>query len=122
MSFRTLTDSRRQSSHGEVAALQPPVNPDTVGMAGAGNDDTIERLLDAARNWAHGTAWVFYRAGEQMHRVGQGDSRVQWPSSIANEDFDAFCRASNLHRWPTGKGESVLGWLLAPVNDAPPAR
>ncbi|VVM36709.1 EAL domain-containing protein [Pseudomonas fluorescens] len=118
MSFRTLTDSRRQSSHGEVAALQPPVNPDTVGMAGAGNDDTIERLLDAARNWAHGTAWVFYRAGEQMHRVGQGDPRVQWPSSIANEDFDAFCRASNLHRWPTGKGESVLGWLLAPVNDA----
>ncbi|MNX54975.1 Cyclic di-GMP phosphodiesterase Gmr [compost metagenome] len=118
MSFRTLTDSRRHSSHCEVAALQPMVNPDAVGMAYAGNDDSIEHVLDSARHWAHSTAWVFYRAGEQMHWVGQGDPQAQWPSSIANEAFEAFCRTSNLHRWPTGRGESELGWLLAPVNEA----
>ncbi|MDF9773046.1 sensor domain-containing phosphodiesterase [Pseudomonas baetica] len=118
MSFRTLTGSPRQSSKGEVAALQPIGKLDTVGKAYADNDDTIEHLLDSARNWAHTTAWVFYRAGEQMHWVGQGDRRVQWPSSVVNEKFDAFCLASNLHRWPTGRGESVLGWLLAPVKDA----
>ncbi|MDP9655987.1 UNVERIFIED_ORG: diguanylate cyclase (GGDEF)-like protein [Pseudomonas putida] len=118
MSFRTLTDSRRHSSHCEVAELQPVKSPDTVGKVYAGNDDSIEHVLDSARHWAHSTAWVFYRAGEQMHWVGQGDPRVQWPSSIANEAFEAFCRTSNLHRWPTGRGESELGWLLAPVNDA----
>lgn len=118
MSFRTLTDYPQQTSHCNVAALQPPGNPDTVGMAYAGNDDTIEHLLDSARNWAHTTAWAFYRAGEQMHWVGQGDPRAQWPSSVANEEFEAFCLTSNLHGWPTGRGESVLGWLLAPVKDA----
>ncbi|WP_458374608.1 hypothetical protein [Pseudomonas laurylsulfatiphila] len=87
MSFRTLTDSRRHSSHCEVAALQPMVNPDAVGMAYAGNDDSIEHVLDSARHWAHSTDWVFYRAGEQMHWVGQGDPQAQWPSSIANEAF-----------------------------------
>jgi diguanylate cyclase (GGDEF)-like protein len=87
-------------------------------MLAAGNQNTLEHLLDAARSWAHTTAWVVYRAGEQMHLVGQGDPRVQWPSSIANDEFEAFCSTWRLHRWPTGTGESVLGWLLAPVGDA----
>lgn len=87
-------------------------------MAYAGNEPTIEHLLDSARNWGHTTAWVVYRAGEQMHLVGQGDPRAQWPSSIANEAFEAFCLTGQLHRWPTGKGESELGWLLAPVDHA----
>ncbi len=87
-------------------------------MAYAGNEDTVEYLLDSARNWAHTTAWVVYRAGEQMHLMGQGDPRMQWPSSIANEAFEAFCQSRRLHRWPTGSGETVLGWLLAPLEDA----
>ncbi|VVM79435.1 hypothetical protein PS858_00639 [Pseudomonas fluorescens] len=87
-------------------------------MAYAGNEPTIEHLLDSARNWGHTTAWVVYRAGEQMHLVGQGDPRAQWPASIANEAFEAFCLTGQLHRWPTGKGESELGWLLAPVDHA----
>jgi len=118
MSFRTLTGSPRQSSNDAVAAFHPPGNPDTVGMSCPGNEDRIGQLLDSARNWAHTTAWVFYRAGEQLHRVGQGDPRGHWPSSVANDEFEAFCLASNLHRWPTGRGESELGWLLAPVADA----
>lgn len=87
-------------------------------MAYAGNEPTIEHLLDSARNWGHTTAWVVYRAGEQMHLIGQGDPRAQWPASIANEAFEAFCLTGQLHRWPTGKGESELGWLLAPVDHA----
>jgi diguanylate cyclase (GGDEF)-like protein len=117
MSFRPLTDSPWQSKDCDAVASQLKGNPDTAGMADAGNEDTIEQLLDSARNWGHTTAWAVYRAGEQMHLFGQGDPRVQWPTSVANEQFDAFCSARRLQRWPTGKGESVLGWLLAPVTD-----
>ncbi|MDB6143556.1 MAG: diguanylate phosphodiesterase [Pseudomonas sp.] len=118
MSFRPLTDAPRQSNDCDTVASQPKGNSGTGGMAYAGNEDTIEHLLDSARNWAHTTAWVVYRAGEQLHLVGQGDPRVQWPSSIGNDEFEAFCLTWRLHRWPTGTGESVLGWLLAPVGDA----
>ncbi|WP_166360301.1 sensor domain-containing phosphodiesterase [Pseudomonas akapageensis] len=118
MSFRPLTDSPRQSIDCDVVASQLEANLDAVGMACAGNEDIIEQLLDSARNWAHSTAWAVYRAGEQLHLVGQGDPRMQWPSSVANEELEAFCLTWHLHRWPTGRGESVLGWLLAPVNDA----
>ncbi|WP_028623223.1 sensor domain-containing phosphodiesterase [Pseudomonas sp. Ant30-3] len=118
MSVCPLTDSLRQSNDCEVAASQPKGNLGRVGMAYAGNEETVEHLLDSARNWAHTTAWVVYRAGEQMHLMGQGDPRMQWPSSIANEAFDAFCQSRCLHRWPTGSGETVLGWLLAPLDDA----
>jgi len=118
MSFRPLSDSALQSKGCDVAASQLKWNSDTVGMAYAGNEDTIEQLLDSARNWAHTTGWAVYRAGEQMHLIGQGDPRMQWPSSVANEAFEAFCSSWRLQRWPTGRGESVLGWLLAPVDDA----
>lgn len=87
-------------------------------MVGVGRDDTLEPLLDLARNGCHTSAWAFYRAGEQMHWVAQGDPQAQWPSNIENEAFEAFCQARRLHRWPTGRGESELGWLLAPEADA----
>ncbi|WP_223505019.1 EAL domain-containing protein [Pseudomonas sp. GL-RE-29] len=118
MRIRPLIDSPQQSNDCDVVASQPKGNSGAVGMAYASNADTIEQLLATARNWSHSTAWVVYRAGEQLHRVGQGDPRVQWPSSIANDEFEAFCLTRRLQRWPTGKGESVLGWLLAPASDA----
>ena len=118
MSVRPLTGSALQSNDCGVVASQRKGNSETVGMAYAGNEPTIEHLLDSARNWGHTTAWVVYRAGEQMHLIGQGDPRAQWPASIANEAFEAFCLTGQLHRWPTGKGESELGWLLAPVDHA----
>jgi diguanylate cyclase (GGDEF)-like protein len=117
MSFRPLTDAPRQSNECDSVAAQRKGNSDTAGMLSAGTHNTLEHMLDAARSWAHTTAWVVYRAGEQMHLVGQGDPRVQWPSSIANDEFEAFCHTWRLHRWPTGTGESVLGWLLAPISD-----
>lgn len=118
MSVRQLTDSPRQSNDCDVVASQPKGTSGTVGMAYAGNENMIQQMLDSARNWAHTSAWAVYRAGEQLHRVGQGDAWMQWPSSIPNEEFDTFCRTRRLHRWPTGKGESELGWLLAPVSEA----
>ncbi|WP_433765454.1 EAL domain-containing protein [Pseudomonas putida] len=122
MSFRQLTGSPRQSNDCDLVASQLIGNSETAAVAYAGNDDMIEHLLDSARNWPHTTAWAVYRAGEQMYLVGQGDPREQWPSSVSNEEFEAFCRTRRLQRWPTGKGESVLGWLLAPLdNDAQPA-
>lgn len=118
MSVCPLTDSAPRSNDCEVAASQPKGNLGRVGMAYAGNEETVELLLDSARNWVHTTAWVVYRAGEQMHLMGQGDPRMQWPSSITNEAFEGFCQSRSLHRWPTGTGETVLGWLLAPLDDA----
>jgi len=118
MSFPPLTDSLRQTNSREVISSKPNVNPDSVGMAYAGNSGMIEQLLDSARNWVPTTAWAVYRAGELMNLVGQGDPGLPWPSSVANEEFDAFCQSRCLHRWPTGKGESELGWLLAPLKDA----
>ncbi|MDR6957823.1 diguanylate cyclase (GGDEF)-like protein [Pseudomonas brassicacearum] len=117
MSFRPLSDPRRQPND-YTATPHQKENSDAFGMAYAGDEDTIEQLLDSARHWAHTTQWAVYRAGEQMHLVGQGDAGVQWPSSVANGEFEAFCQTWQLHRWPTGKGESVLGWLLAPVDEA----
>ncbi|MBD9440124.1 EAL domain-containing protein [Pseudomonas sp. PDM04] len=117
MSFRPLTGSPLQSDDDGVAASALEGNSGSAGKAGAGNQDTIGHLLETARHWGHTTAWVVYRAGEQMHLVGQGDPRVQWPSSVANEDFEAFCQDWRLQRWPTGRGESELGWLLAPRDD-----
>ena len=113
MSFCPLSDSPQQS----FVATLPKSRPDAVGMAGAGNEAAIDQLLTSARHWAHTTAWGVYRAGEHMHLVGQGDPQAKWPSSVASEEFEAFCQARHLHRWPTGRGESVLGWLLAPIKD-----
>ena len=118
MSFRPLTGSSRPSNDRDVVAAQRTGNSGTGGMADTGTEATIEQLLDSARNGAHSKAWAVYRAGEQMHLVGQGDPAAQWPPSVAHEAFEAFCLAAGLQRWPTGRGESVLGWLLGPNTDA----
>jgi len=118
MSFRTRIDSPRPAAVCVAASAPPNDYPATVGMARAGSEDSIEQLLDAARNGVHTRKWVFYRAGEQMHWVGQGDPSAQWPSHVENEEFEAFCQARQLHRWPTGRGETALGWLLAPQDAA----
>lgn len=119
MSFLPLTaDASRQSNDCDAVASQLKENPDTLDMAHADSGDSIENLLEAARNGAHSKAWVVYRAGEHLHLVGQGDAQAQWPSTVSNEEFAQFCQTRGLHRWPTGRGETVLGWLLAPVNEA----
>ncbi|PKH19089.1 diguanylate phosphodiesterase [Pseudomonas sp. 43NM1] len=119
MSFLPLTaDASRQSNDCDAVASQLKENPDTPDMAHADSGDSIENLLEAARNGAHSKEWVVYRAGEHLHLVGQGDAQAQWPSTVSNEEFAQFCQTRGLHRWPTGRGETVLGWLLAPINEA----
>ncbi|MEB0043632.1 MULTISPECIES: EAL domain-containing protein [unclassified Pseudomonas] len=117
MSIRPVIDAPQQPNMSDTVTPQSIGKPG-VGMTAAGSENSIKHLLDAARTWPHTTAWVVYRAGEQLHLMGQGDARGHWPSIIANEAFDAFCETWRLHRWPTGTGESVLGWLLAPLDEA----
>ncbi|WP_017906797.1 sensor domain-containing phosphodiesterase [Pseudomonas asplenii] len=117
MSFRPLTDSSRQANDCDTVVDQPASHSDSAAVI-AGAEGTIEQLLDSARNEVRTRAWAVYRSGEELHLVGQGDPQAQWPSIVSNDEFEAFCRARRLHRWPTGRGESVLGWLLAPVGQA----
>lgn len=89
--------------------------PDAASLHAA---DELAALLGSACQAAHTQAWVIYRAGEQLHRVGAGETCRDWPASIDNDDFEGFCTARRLYRWPAGRGEQVLGWLLAPIGEA----
>lgn len=82
---------------------------------------SVEALLAAARAWQHSTEWAWYRAGEQLHRVATGHETHSWPAVIEPEQLQPFCARRQLQRWPTGHGEDVLGWLLAPADEAQPA-
>lgn len=82
------------------------------------DEPPVEALLQAARAWPHSTEWAWYRAGEQLHLITSGRETHPWPAVIAPHQLQAFCTRLQLHPWPTGRGESVLGWLLAPVAEA----
>ncbi|TCK39522.1 diguanylate cyclase/phosphodiesterase [Paraburkholderia sp. BL8N3] len=92
-------------------------DPDDVDSAAA-SAPSIDALLRAARGSGCPAAWAWYRAGEQLHLAGQGDAPLDWPRSIADERLAPLCAAHGWHRWPTGRGESVLGWLVAPAEHA----
>ncbi|RFU49422.1 EAL domain-containing protein [Paraburkholderia sp. DHOC27] len=81
---------------------------------------TLEAQLRAARDsgqpWA--ATWAWYRAGEQWHLGGQGSASPEWPQAIASDRLAQLCAERGWHRWPTGWGESVLGWLIAPAAHA----
>ena len=79
-------------------------------------DASLEAILQHARAWPHSTAWAWYRAGEQLHLEGQGDLQRHWPQVLANHELERFCESCELQIWPTGQGETVLGWLLAPTH------
>ncbi|WP_213881770.1 EAL domain-containing protein [Pseudomonas sp. dw_358] len=94
-----------------------------TGQPMANDDCSAASCLDDEQPLAHSdtsamSRWVAYRAGDQWHLVGQGNPAAQWPASLEHEEFETFCSRHDLCRWPTGKGESVLGWLLAPQTDA----
>ncbi|KNC16266.1 diguanylate phosphodiesterase [Pseudomonas sp. RIT-PI-a] len=77
---------------------------------------SLEAILQQARDWPHSTAWAWYRAGEQLHLEGQGDPQRHWPLVLANHELQRFCDSCGLQLWPTGQGEAVLGWLMAPLH------
>ena len=75
----------------------------------------VEALLRDAASINCCREWAWYRAGEQLHLAHRGDAPLHWPRSIPEEGFEAQCAAHGWHRWPTGRSEGVLGWLLAPA-------
>ena len=82
---------------------------------------TIEAQLRAARSCGHQWArtWAWYRAGEELHLAGQGeDAAGEWPQDLAQGQLAQLCALRGWLRWPTGCGESVLGWLVAPAEFA----
>lgn len=95
-------------------------NPSTLALppVGTGSADelSLEAILREAHDWPHSTAWAWYRAGEQLHLEGQGDLQRHWPAVLANHELKRFCDSCDLQIWPTGQGEAVLGWLLAPIH------
>jgi diguanylate cyclase (GGDEF)-like protein len=78
----------------------------------------VEALLAAAQAWQHSTEWAWYRAGEQLHLIATGHQAHVWPVVIQLDQLRTFCARQQMHCWPTGQGEGVLGWLLAPTGEA----
>src|SRR5471032_2553899 len=112
MSTPLIQDLRH--SNGSVATGSE-ASMDAFSPRSSGDEDTIETLLAAARADSPDVVWAAYRAGEQMHLLGQGGPGGQWPTLICRDHFDAFCDARQLQRLATGRGEGVLGWLLVPA-------
>jgi hypothetical protein len=81
-------------------------------------DSSVDVLLRTARAQVDTTEWVWYQVGEDLHLAGQGDASQTWPCLLTADTFHAFCTARRLCLWPTGSGESILGWLLAPASHA----
>lgn len=77
----------------------------------------IDELLAAARLQLPDIPWAIYVAGEQKRLLGQSDFPHDWPEQIPVDHFETFCSHGQVHRWMTGRGEEVLGWLLAPLAE-----
>jgi len=74
---------------------------------------SLARLLAGAREEIPDPAWAFYRAGEHLQLTGQSEAAIDWPPTLDEQGLDEYCQQAKLRRWPTGRGENVLGWLLA---------
>lgn len=111
MNSRVLNPDRRPLNPSKGASDAVVTETGFAAVPGL-QDDTIECLLRATRNAVPTLNWAAYRAGEHMHLLGQGDPSTTWPRLIARDAFDGFCDELGLHRWATGQGESVLGWLI----------
>jgi len=103
-----------------VTAADPATVTATDEKVFAGVASSIDALLREAAAMGCPRQWAWYRAGEQLHLERRGDAPLPdaqaWPHSIAEERLAETCATQGWHCWPTGHGESVLGWLLAPVG------
>ncbi|MFF7709136.1 EAL domain-containing protein [Pseudomonas sp. NPDC007930] len=82
----------------------------------------LDQVLRQATHAGHSQQWGFYRVGEHLQLAGHGQEAFNWPATLDDGALDAFCAEQQLHRWATGHGEQVLGWLLAPraLHESPP--
>ncbi|SAK62143.1 diguanylate cyclase/phosphodiesterase with PAS/PAC sensor(s) [Caballeronia temeraria] len=101
-----------------ATALEPASVAATDEKIFASVASSIDALLREAAAVGCPQQWAWYRAGEQLHLERRGDASDSqaWPHSIAEERLADMCAARGWHCWPTGRGESVLGWLLAPAT------
>lgn len=75
-------------------------------------------LLDALRLAQPKARWAAYAAGEHKRLLGCDAHPLDWPTCISGAEFESFCRAYDLRRLAAGRGEQVLGWLVAPQAQA----
>jgi diguanylate cyclase (GGDEF)-like protein len=98
----------------------PTANVSTASAAhasqGEGVAPSIESVLCEATSADRPQQWAWYRAGEALHLEGQGQAQLGWPESLVEAQLEETCAARGWHAWPTGRGESVLGWLIAPAR------
>ncbi|SAL41642.1 diguanylate cyclase/phosphodiesterase with PAS/PAC sensor(s) [Caballeronia cordobensis] len=102
-----------------ATAVEPATVTASGEKSGACAAPSIDALLREAAATGCPQQWAWYRAGEQLHLERRGeapDGRNDWPHSLAEERLDETCAAHGWHCWPTGRGECVLGWLLAPAT------
>ncbi|MGF6598729.1 diguanylate cyclase (GGDEF)-like protein [Paraburkholderia sp. GAS448] len=79
---------------------------------------SIDGSIREAQGASNGRPWAWYRAGEQLDLASTSDMPLDWPHTIAEDALTAMCAARGWCAWPTGRGETVLGWLLAPAGYA----
>jgi len=103
-----------------ATAVEPATVAATDEKIFASVASSIDALLREAAAMGCPQQWAWYRAGEQLHLERRGDAALpdaqEWPHGIAEERLTEVCIDNGWHCWPTGRGESVLGWLLAPVT------
>jgi diguanylate cyclase (GGDEF)-like protein len=78
-------------------------------------------VLESGKPASTPGAWAAYRFGEALHLVeqaGESGPAQSWPVILSEAEFERMCLARDLARWPTGQGEGVLGWLVAPRAQA----
>ncbi len=116
--YSHVSNSDQRASFADEQAWQQTEGCVETTLALMPDENPLESLLRTARLSAPRLSWAAYRAGREMHLLGQGQGGVEWPRLIARDEFDAFCRAQGLQRWITGHGESALGWLLSSERDS----
>ncbi|OTP79961.1 sensor domain-containing phosphodiesterase [Caballeronia sordidicola] len=104
-----------ESGDASVAAFARPA-PDAPMRATM--DTCIDSLLRNAATLADTPCWAWYQPGAGMHLAAQGSLDNAWPAVLSVDEFHAYCTTHRLCLWPTGSGENILGWLLAPAAEA----
>jgi diguanylate cyclase (GGDEF)-like protein len=80
---------------------------------------SIDAMVRTAQMSSAVRSWAWYRAGEyDLDLAGTGGEPLDWPTGVAVHTFAERCAARGWAAWPTGRGETELGWLVAPAGHA----
>ena len=95
----------------DASARENPA--ESTALAAPAIDAQLRAVRNGSQPWAE--TWAWYRAGEQLHLAGHGDASLDWPQTIAEQGLVKLCAGRGWLRFATGRGERVLGWLIAPA-------